>query len=43
MGLLTLVLVDDEPIILKGLQETYNWNHMGFQVVGAARDGDTAL
>lgn len=43
MELLTLVLVDDEPIILKGLLETYNWAGMGFQVVGTARDGAAAL
>ena len=43
MDLLTLVLVDDEPIILKGLLETYQWNRMGFQVIGAVRDGDAAL
>ena len=43
MELLTLVLVDDEPIILKGLLETYDWGNMGFRVVGAARDGEEAL
>ena len=43
MELLTLYIVDDEPIILKGLVETYDWNSMGFQVVGFARDGEEAL
>lgn len=43
MELLTLLLVDDEPIILKRLTETYHWKSMGFQVVGAVRDGDAAL
>lgn len=43
MELLTLYLVDDEPIILKGLLETYDWNKMGFEVVGWARDGEDAL
>ncbi|MDO5423117.1 MAG: response regulator [Eubacteriales bacterium] len=43
MELLTLLLVDDEPIILKGLLETYDWARMGFRVTGAARDGETAL
>ena len=42
MELLTLLLVDDEPIILKGLCETYNWSAMGFRVIGTARDGETA-
>ena len=40
---MTLLLVDDEPIILKGLQETYDWEKMGFHVVGATRDGSLAL
>lgn len=43
MELLTMILVDDEPIILKGLLETYNWNAMGFRVVGAAKNGEAAL
>ena len=43
MELLTLYLVDDEPIILKGLLETYDWERMGFEVVGWARDGAEAL
>lgn len=34
MELLTLYLIDDEFIILKGLLETYDWNKMGFKVVG---------
>lgn len=43
MELLTMILVDDEPIILKGLMETYDWERMGFRVVGAARNGEAAL
>lgn len=43
MELLTMILVDDEPIILKGLLETYDWNRMGFRVVGAAKNGEAAL
>lgn len=43
MDHLTLFLVDDEPIILKGLMETYDWERMGFEVVGCARDGAEAL
>lgn len=43
MELLTLYLIDDEAIILKGLLETYDWKSMGFQVVGWARDGEEAL
>ena len=28
-----IVIVDDEPILLKGLLKTYDWDQMGFQVV----------
>lgn len=34
MGLLKLVIVDDEPILLEGLVKTYDWNGMGYEVVG---------
>lgn len=43
MELLKLLLVDDERIILKGLLETYDWESMGYQVVGAAESGEEAL
>lgn len=41
--LLRLLLVDDETIILRGLKETYDWESMGFEIVGAALDGDIAI
>lgn len=43
MDLLKLLLVDDEKIILKGLLKTYDWETMGFQVVGTAESGEAAL
>ncbi|MSS63414.1 response regulator [Lachnospiraceae bacterium WCA-693-APC-MOT-I] len=43
MDLLKLLLVDDEAIILKGLAETYDWEQMGYQVVGTADSGEAAL
>lgn len=43
MELLKLVIVDDEPILLKGLVNTYEWDRMGFQVVGAAQSGEQAI
>ena len=43
MELLKLVIVDDEPILLKGLLTTYDWEQMGFQVVGTAQSGEQAL
>lgn len=43
MKLLDLVIVDDEPILLKGLLKTYDWDGMGFRVVGTALSGEQAL
>lgn len=43
MHVLKLVIVDDEPILLKGLVETYDWAAMGFCVVGTALSGEKAL
>lgn len=43
MKLLKLVIVDDEPILLQGLLETYEWNEMGFSVVGTAKSGEEAI
>ncbi|MGN1203501.1 MAG: response regulator [Lachnospiraceae bacterium] len=43
MDLLKLVIVDDEPILLKGLISTYEWDKMGFQVVGSAQSGEQAV
>lgn len=43
MDLLRLILLDDEPIILEGLQHTYSWEEMGFLVVGAYLCAEDAL
>ncbi len=43
MDLLKLVIVDDEPILLKGLLKTYEWDKMGFRVVGTAQSGEQAV
>lgn len=43
MELLKLVIVDDEPIILKGLVETYDWKSMGFEMAGTAENGEAAI
>ena len=37
MELLKLVIVDDEPILLQGLLDTYYLEGMGFEVVGSAK------
>lgn len=43
MELLKMVIVDDEPITLQGLVQTYDWKQMGFQVAGFADNGERAL
>lgn len=43
MKLLKLVIVDDEPILLQGLLDTYSWADMGFKVVGSAQSGEQAI
>ena len=43
MKLLKLVIVDDEPILLQGLLDTYDWADMGFKVVGSAQSGGQAI
>lgn len=41
--MLKLLIIDDEPIILSGLMNTYPWEHWGFSLVGSATKGRTAL
>ncbi len=43
MGDFTVFVVDDEPIIVEGLVNTYNWSGMGFRIVGTAGSGRVAL
>ncbi len=43
MKLLKLVIVDDEPILLQGLVETYDWKEMGFEIAGTAQSGEQAI
>lgn len=38
-----VLLADDEPIILSGLQSMLDWGQLGCTVCGAARDGQQAL
>lgn len=41
--MLRVVLVDDEPSVLEGLFIFADWRNMGFEVVGTASDGTSAL
>jgi two-component system response regulator YesN len=38
-----MLIVDDEPIIIRGLRETIPWDTIGVEVVGEASDGAEAL
>lgn len=38
-----IFLVDDEPLVLIGMQGMLNWNELGYEVVGTARNGAEAL
>ena len=38
-----VIIVDDEPVIRKGLRETIEWDSLGLEVAGAAADGAEAL
>ena len=41
--LYSVIVVDDEPKILKGMVETYNWKKVGFSVCKTAQSGELAL
>ena len=34
-----VLLVDDEPLVLIGMQGMLNWAALGYEVVGTARNG----
>jgi two-component system, response regulator YesN len=38
-----VLIVDDEPLILKSLQTSINWSGMDCKVIGIAEDGEEAL
>ncbi|WJH33630.1 response regulator [Paenibacillus sp. CC-CFT747] len=38
-----MLIVDDEPVICRGLRETIPWETIGVEVVGDASDGVEAL
>lgn len=43
MEKIKVFLVDDEAIILKGLETTYSWEKMGAVVVGTSRNPGKAV
>lgn len=38
-----VLLADDEPLVLIGLQSLLDWKALGYQICGTARNGQTAL
>ena len=38
-----VIIVDDEPVIRRGLRETIEWDALGLEVAGEAADGQEAL
>lgn len=38
-----IIIVDDEPSVRLGLRRVFNWAEYGFEIVGCADDGDSAL
>ncbi len=43
MIMLKVLLIDDEPIILKGLRTIIDWSSCGFEICGEAEDGRAGL
>lgn len=41
--MIRVLLVDDEPLVLIGMQSMLNWNELGYELVGTARNGGEAL
>lgn len=41
--ILKLLIIDDEPIILEGLQKVINWGKIGYKVIGTAPNGVVGL
>jgi len=41
--MLKAILVDDEPLIIRGLKKIVNWQKCGFEIAGVANNGESAL
>ncbi|WP_099469535.1 response regulator transcription factor [Konateibacter massiliensis] len=38
-----MIIADDEPIIIRGIQKLVDWNSLGIEIVGEYKDGKKAL
>ncbi|WP_432629404.1 response regulator transcription factor [Brotaphodocola sp.] len=43
MGKLQAILADDEAVIVRGLKKLIDWEKLGIEIVGEAKDGEEAL
>ena len=41
--MLRVLLVDDEPFILRGMEELIDWKQEGFEIAGTASNGEEAF
>ncbi len=41
--MIRVFLIDDEPLVLIGMQGMLDWNSLGYEVIGTARNGGEAL
>jgi len=41
--MIKLLMVDDEPLVLVGLQSMLNWDEHGIEICGTARNGEIAM
>lgn len=41
--MIKVLLVDDEPLVLIGMQSILNWSRLGLELIGTARNGADAL
>ncbi|MFC4601835.1 response regulator transcription factor [Cohnella hongkongensis] len=39
----SVLIVDDDAMIIKGLEQFVDWQDMGFRIVGTARDGEEGI
>ncbi|WP_339233750.1 response regulator [Paenibacillus sp. FSL R5-0517] len=41
--MIKVILADDEPIIIKGLQKLINWSSLGMEIIGQASEGNELM
>lgn len=41
--MIRVIIADDEPVILRGLKKLLNWDALGIEIIGEAKDGNSAV